>query len=405
LNLESGPWRGEKWWVSHFNYEPEVTAQLQIPRRVTIHDVTLRDGEQTPGVVFRKDEKIAIARGLNEVGVHRIEAGMPVVSEEDFQAVKAIAHDGLAAQIVAFCRLVKEDVDAALRCDVPAVICEGPTGYPKLKYQFEWTSQHVLEKAMTIVEYAKDHGLQTTFFAVDSTRAELSSLLEIYRKVTAEAKADSVAVVDTFGCCTPEAMRYLVSKVKVAVKTSVEVHCHNDFGMGTANAVASVTAGADIVHASVGGLAERTGNAVLEEVALALQLLYGVNLGLRPEKLGELAALVQKSANFTFQTNKPVTGQRAFTREAGISIAGWMKYNLGSEAYSPDLVGNAHGVVLGKKSGKHSIEWKLGRMGLHANEQQLVTLLDMVKKESERKKGEVTDPEFKAMATSVLAGR
>ncbi len=401
MSLENGPWRGDKWWVSHFNFEQAVRSTLQPPERVVVHDVTLRDGEQTPGVVFRKDEKIQLARKLDEVGVHRIEAGMPVVSEEDFEAVRSIAHEGLSAQVVAFCRLVKEDVDAALKCDVPAVICEGPVGYPKLK-QFEWTQEQVIEKAISVTEYAKDHGLRTTFFGVDSTRADLSFLLEIFNRVATEAKVDSVAVVDTFGCATQEAMKFLVRTVRENVKVPIESHCHNDFGLGTANAVASVMAGAEIVHASVGGLAERTGNAVLEEVAVTLQLLYGINLGLKLHKLRELSSLVQEFAKFRFQTNKPVVGDRAFTREAGISIAGWMKYHLGSEAYLPELVGNQHGVVLGKKSGRHSIEWKIAQMGLKATEQQVAQLLDMVKKESERKKGEVPDQEFQAMVSQVL---
>ncbi len=401
MNLEQGPWKSEKWWVSHLNFDPLVVREVHIPKSVKIHDVTLRDGEQTPGVVFRKDEKIQIARKLDEVGVHRIEAGMPVVSDEDLQAVKAIAHAGLSAEIVAFCRLVREDVDAALKCDVPRIICEGPVGYPKLK-QFGWSEEEVSRKALDVLEYAKSHGLKVTFFGVDSTRADVAFLLKLFREVVGKAKVDGVAVVDTFGCITPEALRMLIGKVRQAVPVPVEAHCHDDVGLGTANAIAAATAGAEVIHASVGGLAERTGNAVLEEVTVALQLLYGVDLGFRLEKLMELSKMVQRFAGMEFQSNRPVIGDRAFTREAGISVAGWIKYHLGSEAFLPEVVGNKHGIVLGKKSGKHSIEYKLQEMGLAATPEQVVEILERVKKRSEEKKSEVSQEEFRGILREIL---
>ncbi len=401
MNLEQGPWKGEKLWVSHLNFDPSVVREVHIPKGVKIHDVTLRDGEQTPGVVFRKDEKIQIARKLDEVGVHRIEAGMPVVSDEDLQAVKAIAHEGLSAEIVAFCRLVRDDVDAALKCDVPRIICEGPVGYPKLK-QFGWSEEEVSRRALDVLEYAKSHGLKVTFFGVDSTRADVAFLLKLFREVVGKAKVDGVAVVDTFGCITPEALRMLIGKVREAVPVPVEAHCHNDVGLGTANAIAAATAGAEVIHASVGGLAERTGNAVLEEVTVALQLLYGVNLGFRLEKLTELSKMVQRFAGMEFQSNRPVIGDRAFTREAGISVAGWMKYHLGSEAFLPEVVGNKHGIVLGKKSGKHSIEYTLQEMDLTATPEQVSEILERVKRRSQEKKSEVSKEEFKEILRDVL---
>ncbi|MEM0349306.1 MAG: hypothetical protein QXD24_03900 [Candidatus Caldarchaeum sp.] len=391
--MSSEPWRGEKHWVSPYNFSPQVVNQFNFPEKIEIYDVTLRDGEQTPGVVLKASEKLEIAKALDELGVHRLEAGMPVVSEEDFNAVKMIANEGLRARVFGFARLVKEDIDAALKADVSGIVTEGPVGVPKLM-QFGWRAEDVVEKAVTHVQYAKDHGLYTVFFGVDGTRADINFLKHIYSKVVEEAKPDAVAVVDTFGCASPEGFRYLVGEIVRTVNVPVEVHCHNDFGMGTAVSIAGLSAGASVVHVSVNGIGERAGNAALEEVVLSLELLYGRRLGLRLDKLVEVSRLVEKLTGFRLAANKPVVGERVFTRESGISVAGWVKYHLGSEAFLPELVGNRHDVLVGKKSGKHSIEWKLEKLGVKASPEEVQALLQKVKEMSIAKKRALSDEEF-----------
>ncbi len=390
------PWRGDKWWVSPYNFSEEARNGLNFPEQVYIHDVTLRDGEQTPGVVLRSEEKLAIARELDAVGVHRIEAGMPVVSKDDFNAVKSIAREGLKAKVFAFARLVKEDIDAAVEAEVSGIIVEGPVGVPKLM-QFGWSGDAVVEKAVSGVEYAKQHGLYTVFFGVDGTRADLNFLKNLYQTVVREAKADAIAVVDTFGCATPEGFRYLVGEIRKAVDVPIEVHCHNDFGLGTACSVAGLSAGAEVVHVSVNGIGERAGNAALEEVSLTLELLYRVRVGLNYQKLVQLSKLVERLTGFKMPPNKPVVGDRVFTRESGISVAGWMKYHLGSEAYLPEFVGNKHDVLLGKKSGRHSIEWKLKQLGVEYSQEELQPLADKVKELSIQRKGPVSEQELVAI--------
>ncbi|MEM2986405.1 MAG: hypothetical protein QXZ71_05050, partial [Candidatus Caldarchaeum sp.] len=212
--------------------------------------------------------------------------------------------------------------------------------------------------------------------------------------VVTEAKPDAVAVVDTFGCASPEGFRYLVGEIVRTVKVPVEVHCHNDFGMGTAVSIAGLSAGASVVHVSVNGIGERAGNAALEEVVLSLELLYGRRLGLRLEKLVEVSRLVEKLTGFRLAANKPVVGERVFTRESGISVAGWVKYHLGSEAFLPELVGNRHDVLVGKKSGKHSIEWKLEKLGVKASPEEVQALLQKVKEISIAKKRALSDEEL-----------
>ncbi|MEM2746409.1 MAG: hypothetical protein QXK69_07850 [Candidatus Caldarchaeum sp.] len=401
--MSQEPWRSDKHWVSPYNFSDKVARHLRFPDKIEIHDVTLRDGEQTPGVVLKADEKLDIAKALDELGVHRIEAGMPVVSKEDFIAVKQIANEGLRAKVFGFARLVKEDIDAAVEADVAGIVTEGPVGVPKLM-QFGWKAEDVVTKALEHVDYAKDHGLYTVFFGVDGTRADLSFLKHVYRKVVEEAKADAVAVVDTFGCATPEGFRYLVGEIVESVSVPVEVHCHNDFGMGTAVSIAGLSAGASVVHVSVNGIGERAGNASLEEVALSLELLYGRKLGLKYEKLVEVSKLVERMTRFSLAANKPVVGERVFTRESGISVAGWIKYHLGSEAFLPELVGNRHDVLVGKKSGRHSVEWKLSRLGVEAKPEEIQLLLEKIKQKSLEKKGPLTDEELLECLQTVRQG-
>lgn len=403
-DLENGKWVEPESWVSHFNYDTEVQSRFRFPKEVVFHDVTLRDGEQTPGVVLRRKEKVEIAKKLDEVGVQRIEAGMPVVSQEDADAVKEIAHLGLHAKVLAFSRLAKEDIDAALKCDVGGIICEGPVGIPKLK-QFSWTYDQVVEKAVEAIDYAKKHGLWTAFFGVDGTRADAAFLTRIFLEVSKRAHPNAFVVVDTFGCASPEGFGKLVAAIRQAVKEPLEVHTHNDFGLGVAVAIAGLQNGASVVHTSVNGIGERAGNASFEEVALSLRYLYGQPSNLKFSKFKELSELVQEYTRFPLAPNKPVVGDRVFTREAGISIAGWMKYNLGSEAYLPEVVGNKHGVMVGKKSGAHSIEWKLNDLGLKANPEEVQEILVQVKKKAEERKSNVDDAEFVAIVNSVVSKR
>jgi methanogen homocitrate synthase len=403
-HLERGPWRGEKWWVTHFNYVDEVVSQFSFPSRIFVHDVTLRDGEQTPGVVLRTEEKVEIARALDEAGVDRIEAGMPVVSEEDLEAIRRITRLGLSAKVFGFGRIRTEDIDACLKADVDGVITEGPVGYPKLKYQFGWSPEQLFESAVKAIDYAKDHGLVTIFFTVDGTRADLGFLTELLQRLERETKVDGFTIADTYGSLTPEGARFLFRHLKSKLTRPLEFHGHNDFGLATATSIAALSAGAEVVHVSVNGIGERAGNASLEEVVLSLHLLYGQRTGIRLEKLHELSRLVERLTGFKVAPNKAVVGERVFTRESGIGVAGWLKYPLGSEAFSPELVGNRPAVLIGKKSGKHALEYKLRELGIsrQLTEEQLEAVLREVKRRSLEKKGPLTDEEFVEIVNSVV---
>ncbi len=384
-----------KWWVSPYNFVPEVRDSLNLPERVSIHDATLRDGEQTPGVVFTIEDKLAIASKLSEIGVERIEAGLPAVSPQDAQAIKEISKLGLEAKVFTFARALKQDIDMALECGADGVVIEVPIGYPKLVTQFGWTWEDVFTKSRDVINYARECGLYAVFFPYDTTRARAEDLENLCRAIMNESPPDSIGIVDTMGCATPEAIKYMVRWVKEMTGLPIEIHTHNDFGMGVATEIAAVTAGAEVVHSCANGLGERTGNAALEELMLGLDLLYGYDTGYKFDKLPELAELVSGIANIPIARNKPVLGHGNFIRESGIGIQYVMHDPLVMFGTHPSLTGRSGEVVLGKKSGKASILYKLDELAINGvSEDQVGDILGAVKQKGIAKKDILTDEEF-----------
>jgi isopropylmalate/homocitrate/citramalate synthase len=395
-----------EWWVCPYNDAPEVKAQRTLPAKVEIHDATLRDGEQTPGVVMDIKDKIAIAEKLAEVGIERIEAGMPAVSEMDFEAMRQISKLGLKSKIYSFARAVKGDIDKALECGCHGVVVEVPIGYPKLKYQFKWTWEDVLRKSVEVVRYAKDRGLHVVFFPYDTTRAREDDLTNLLTRMMQEAPPDSVGVVDTMGCMLPETMKFMVRWVNKVTGLPVEVHTHNDFGMAVATELAGVEAGAVCVHSCANGLGERTGNAALEELAVALHVLYGYDKQYNLAKLPELGEVVRRVSGLPIAVNKPILGARNFTRESGIGVDLVVREPLAMFGTHPALTGRAGEVVLGKKSGKASITYNLEKLGMPEPDDTCVgEMLKQVKDLGIKKRGLVTDEEFRKIAESVMSVR
>lgn len=391
-----------KWWVSPYNFEPEVRKSLDLPSSVQIHDATLRDGEQTPGVVFSVEDKIRIASKMNEVGVDRIEAGMPAVSPQDAEAIKEISKLGLKSKIFTFARALKQDIDMALECGADGVIIEVPIGYPKLTTQFGWTWEDVFKKSRDVINYAREQGLYAVFFPYDTTRARPQDLENLCKGIMNESPPDSIGIVDTMGCATPEAIKYMVRWVKGMTGLPIEIHTHNDFGMGVATELAAVSAGAEVVHSCANGLGERTGNAALEELMLGLHLLYGYDTKYKLDKLPELGELISELSNIPVARNKPVLGHGNFIRESGIGIQYVMHDPLVMFGTHPALTGRSGEVVLGKKSGKASIVYKLEELGLgDVTEDQGAELLAQVKQKGIDKRDILTDAEFTALVNGV----
>lgn len=395
----------DKWWVSPFNLVPEVRNTFSLPPRVQIHDATLRDGEQTPGVVFSVADKVAIAEKLAEIGVDRIEAGMPAVSDQDFKAIKEITRLGLKSKVYTFVRAMTADIDKSVECGATGVILEIPIGYPKLQWQFKWTWEDVLRKSVDVINYAKQHNLEVVYFPYDTTRARQEDLENLLPRLMDVCQPDSIGIVDTMGCILPEGMKYMVRLMKKLTNgLKVEAHTHNDFGMAVATELAAVEAGAEVVHSCANGLGERTGNAALEELIVALHVLYGYDTHYQLEKLPELGDLVRRLSDLPIAVNKPILGSRNFTRESGIGVDLVVKQPLAMFGTHPLLTGRSGDVVLGKKSGKASITYTLDQLGITGTSDEAVNeMLQMVKERSIAKRGLITPDEFREIADRVLA--
>lgn len=368
--------------VSPYNYRIKN-------RNITVYDTTLRDGEQMPSVSFNMEQKIKIAQALNEIGVKEIDAGFPAIGENERRVIKKISSLGLDAKILVLTRLLREDVDFALTCDADAVLLFIAASDVHLKYKLKLKKEDIKQMVLDVVGYAKSHGLITSFSTEDTTRTALDFLTELY-KLAVDAGADRIGITDTVGCITPEGMGHLVKKIKIG-NIPLSVHCHNDFGLSVANAIAGVKAGADIIATTVNGIGERAGNVPLEEFAAAMKILYNVDVNVDLTGLTKLSRIVARFSKNRIPKNKPVVGRNAFTHESGIHVSGVLKNPATYECFPPELVGGRRRFVLGKHSGRAVVEYKLKNAGMKV--EHVEKILHEVKLLGE-KKGRVTDNEF-----------
>jgi isopropylmalate/homocitrate/citramalate synthase len=389
----------EQIWTGSLN-ERALDGGDEAPARVGLYDTTLRDGEQTVGVALDPDQKLAIARALDSLGIERIEAGFPRVSADDTAAFRAIAAEGLSAEIWGFARAVPADVDALLEIGVRAAVIESPVSDGKLN-AYGISREKLIERVTTAVSHASASGVTVCFFGVDGTRADLEFLERVYKEAVG-AGAKEIAIVDTLGAVTPEAAAFLVRAARQWVGPDVPVHWHghNDFGLATAAAAAAVRAGARWIHGTINGMGERAGNANLGEVALALYALYGVRTDLRLERLREVSARVRELSGYQLEPWKPVVGENLFVRESG-AVASQFHDPPSIEPFSADLVGAERKIVLGKKSGLDSIRIKCAELGLDLDAERQRVLLDAVKRLGTEKRGLVTDEELRSLASSI----
>ena len=365
--------------------------------RVGLYDTTLRDGEQTVGVVLAPEDKLRIARALDEVGVGRIEAGFPRVSREDADAVGRVVQAGLRAEIWGFSRALHEDVDALLELGVRAAVIESPVSDGKLA-AYGLDRDEVLRRIRGAVSYASEHGVRVAFFGVDGTRADLAFLERAY-KTARDAGAAEAVVVDTVGVATPEAVGDLIGRAREWLGADVPMHFHghNDFGLATAAAVAAVRAGADWIHGTVNGMGERAGNANLLEAALTLEALYGVDTGIRLARARELSKVVRELSGSELEPWKPLVGENLFMRESG-AVASQFHDPPAIEPFAAELVSAERRVVLGKKSGIDNVRLKAEELGLDLPEEAQRALLARVKALGSEKRDLVSDDEFRRLA-------
>ncbi|HXG07595.1 MAG TPA: 2-isopropylmalate synthase [Nitrososphaera sp.] len=368
--------------------------------KVRIFDTTLRDGEQTPGVAVSPDQKLQIAIKLDELGVDAIEAGFPVVSPGEMQAVKMIARQGLKSEVCGLARATKTDIDAAIKCDLKYVHTFIATSDIHMKYKLKMEPQQVLERAVEAVEYAKKHGMQVEFSAEDATRSDRQFLLKVFKAVT-EAGADRIDIPDTVGYRTPEYMAEIVRDVKSVTYLPISVHCHNDFGLAVANALAGINAGAACAHVTINGLGERAGNASLEEFVMALEILYNRKHNINTKLIYETSRFVSNTMGVIVQPNKAIIGENAFGHESGIHTHGIVSNPLTYEPIAPELVGRKRWLQAGKHAGAHGIRAMLEDFGINPTEEQLRQIVEKQKNIADKGRS-ITTSELLAIAGEVM---
>ena len=383
-------------WTGDLNAQALAGRQN---RKVGFYDTTLRDGEQSTGIMFDPEQKLEIATLVDKLGVGRIEAGFPRVSEDDREAIKLITAAKLRAEIWGFARAMPEDVAAVADLGLRHSVIEAPISDLKLK-ALGVSREAVLERIKNAVDYGVKQGIHVAFFGVDSTRADLEFFERIY-KTARDAGASEFAIVDTLAIATPEAVSFLIGKAKqwLGVDAVIHFHGHNDFGLGTADAIAAVNAGARWVHGTVDGIGERAGNANLPEIAFALELLYGCDTGIQFDRIRTTSQRLREIAGYQLEPWKSVVGDTLFIRETG-AVAAQFHIPEAIEPYSSKLLDTSRGIVLGKKSGLASIKIKCDQLGLDVAEDRFPALLAEIKKLAIRKRQLVTDDEFRGLVSA-----
>ena len=367
-------------------------------KTVKILDTTLRDGEQTPGVSLNPEQKLKIAVQLDILGVDVIEAGTAIISEGEQRGVKAIANEGLNAEVSSFARLLKGDIDAAIKCDVDTVNLVAPVSDAHIRKKLKIDRETLREKTIAMAEYVKEHGLNVEISAEDASRADIAFLTSLFADLA--AVVDRLCFCDTVGVLHPERTREIFGAL-CRFNTPVAVHCHNDFGLATANSIAAVMAGAKVVHVTMNGLGERAGNTSLEEVVTALEMLYGVKTRIAKDKLYETSRLVRNLTKMPIAPNKPLMGANAFTHESGMHVHGTLADTSLYEPLDPGIIGRKRRFAFGKHTGKASVKMALDEMGIPADDEQMKRILSEVKELGDRGKM-VTDADFQAIVDDVL---
>ena len=381
--------------VDLFGAPPEHNQPFETSS-VALLDTTLRDGEQAPGISMSPDEKVEIARKLDRVGVNTIEAGSACTGASERAAIRRVVDADLDARVTSFARGIRADVDLALDCDVDGVGLVVPASDRHIETKVASSYEAVIETTTDLVTYAREHGLWVEVLGEDGSRADLGFLEELARTAF-EAGADRVCYCDTVGHASPEHTAEAISRLADLGSTST--HVHDDLGLAMANVLASVGAGADLVHVTVNGIGERAGNVALEEVAISLAHCYGVET-VDLEGLYALADTVSSVTGVSLPPNKAVVGENAFAHESGIHTDGTLKDDAMYEPYPPELVGRERRLVLGKHTGRAGVRATLSEHGVAASDEEVREVVSRVKEFAERGK-RVTDADLLAITEEI----
>jgi isopropylmalate/homocitrate/citramalate synthase len=383
--------------TSYANFIPEVKAQEHLPERIVINDITLREGEQTPGVALSDDEKMKIAEALCDIGVDQIQFS----AREDIKLLKRYQSSGLKvpseALVTGFANNAIQLIDAAVECKPDIIQIIFRSSDYMLRHALNITRDQMVERSIELIRYAKDKGVKLIAFGpTDATRTEIEFLKKVCASAV-EAGARRLSLNDTLGVAKPAAIKYLVEQVKSVVDVPIGLHCHNDFGLALANTLAGLEGGAQIVDVSVNGLGDRCGNTSLDELAVALKELYHIELKIKMEKLSELAKLVEHLTQVKIPHNKPIVGQDAFAEKTDSHVLAKTKMPFIFEPFDPAMVGNRSWIAIGKGTGPNAIKSKATELGITVDEKLLPEIVKAANQMAMSKKALLSDGDLKIL--------
>lgn len=406
-----GSWLTDQYWVTEFNYLEEVRKQFTLPEKVEIHDVTLREAEQTPHVVIKPDEKLRIYEALDDMGVYSVEL-LPIISSDDREVARELVNmrrSGHTARVFFLCRWDQREIDFALESGADGIVVECP-GSPWFG-EVVWglNENQMIEKLVKAAAHAKKSGIYTSVMPWEATKAPMKFLERLYKSVGTEAGVDQITYTDTMGYGLPWTTTYMVRKIREWVPgVTVGMHAHNDFGLATAVMLSAVIGGASTVHTSMNALGERAGNAATEEVVIGLELLLGLDTGVKIDRLYPVSRLISEITKIPIPLNKPITGDNEFTYESGMVVDMTLRMSrtdkpFSTMPFSPEMIGRkGSSIILGKMSGGAVIRSRLEKLNLSATKEQVAEIVELVKREAIVRKWSISDDVFERIARQVL---